>query len=232
MSIEVLFVDNHLLVVRKPAGLLTQADRTGDPSLLDLCREYVKQHFNKPGNVFLGLVHRLDRPVSGVMVLARTSKAAARLSTQFRTRQVRKIYWALVQGTVPPHGTLVDQIVRHGVTSHVTRGGKGARAELDFRRLACWQDMSWVEVVLGTGRHHQIRVQFAHYGHPVVGDLRYGATQRFTRHALALHARALTLTHPTHLTRLTFTAEPEECWPAPCKQATDQEATTPRHPMV
>jgi RluA family pseudouridine synthase len=232
MKVDVLFVDNHLLVVRKPAGLLTQADRTGDPSLLELCRAYVKQQFDKPGNVFLGLVHRLDRPASGVMVLARTSKAAARLTTQFRTRQVRKIYWALVQGEVPAQGTLVDQVVRHGVTSHVTRGTKGALATLEFRRLRYWQDVSWVEIVFGTGRHHQIRVQFAHYGHPVLGDLRYGATQQFTRHAVALHARALTIAHPTRLTNLTFIAEPEDFWPPQCKHVTDTEATVARDMLV
>lgn len=219
MTLTVLFVDNHLLAVCKPAGMPTQADRSGDPSLLAVCRDYVKQRFHKPGKVYLGLVHRLDRPVSGVVVLARTSKAAARLSAQFRLRQVTKIYWALVEGEVPVAGTLVDRIVRTGVSSHIGQGGKGLPAELHFRRLGYWQGMSWVEIALGTGRHHQIRVQFAHYGHPVVGDRRYGSRQAFAPHALALHARSLTLTHPTRHETMTFTAEPESFWPQPFREA-------------
>jgi RluA family pseudouridine synthase len=213
VTFTVLYVDNHLLAVCKPAGMLTQGDRTGDTSLLELCRTYVKQHFNKPGNVFLGLVHRLDRPVSGVVVLARTSKAAARLSAQFRARQVEKTYWALVEGEIPAEGSLVDCIGRRGVTSHIAKETPGVRAELHFTRLGYRQGISWVEINLGTGRHHQIRVQFAHYGYPIVGDLRYGATQPFTRHALALHARALSLSHPTRAQALTFIAEPERHWP-------------------
>lgn len=206
-------MDNHLLVVCKPTGLLMQADRTGDVSLLELCRAYVKQTFNKPGKVFLGLVHRLDRPVSGVVVFARTSKAAARLSAQFRLRQVSKIYWALVAGKVSATGTLVDRVVRTGVHSRIGETGAGQLAELRFRRLGYGQEMSWVEIELGTGRHHQIRVQFAHYGHPVVGDRRYGSTRPFTPGTIALHARALTLSHPTRHAAMTFTAEPGSDWP-------------------
>jgi RluA family pseudouridine synthase len=213
VTFTVLYIDNHLLAVCKPAGMLTQGDRTGDISLLELCRTYVKQQFNKPGNVFLGLVHRLDRPVSGVVVLARTSKAAARLSAQFRARQVEKTYWALVEGKTPAEGSLVDRIGRRGATSHIAQETPGVLAELHFTRLGYRQGISWVEINLGTGRHHQIRVQFAHYGYPIVGDLRYGATQPFTRHALALHARALSLRHPTRSQVLTFIAEPESHWP-------------------
>jgi RluA family pseudouridine synthase len=213
MTFTVLYIDNHLLAVCKPAGLLTQGDRTGDTSLLELCRAYVKQRFNKPGRVFLGLVHRLDRPVSGVVVFARTSKAAARLAAQFRARQVHKVYWALVEGQVPAAGTLVDRITRTGSRSYIVHDASGGLAELRFRRLDYVQGRSWVEINLGTGRHHQIRVQFAHYGHPLVGDRRYGATQAFTPRAIALHARALRLTHPTRAETLTFTAEPENHWP-------------------
>ena len=213
MTFTVLYVDNHLLAVCKPAGMLTQGDRTGDTSLLELCRTYVKQQFNKPGNVFLGLVHRLDRPVSGVVVLARTSKAAARLAAQFRARQIQKTYWALVEGKIPAEGILVDRLGRRGATSHIAKETPGVLAELQFTRLGYCQRISWVEVNLVTGRHHQIRVQFAHYGYPLVGDLRYGATQPYTRHALGLHARALSLRHPTRPQPLTFIAEPESHWP-------------------
>jgi 23S rRNA pseudouridine1911/1915/1917 synthase len=213
VTFRVLYIDNHLLAVCKPAGMLTQGDRTGDISLLERCRIYVKQQFNKPGNVFLGLVHRLDRPVSGVVVLARTSKAAARLSAQFRARQVQKTYWALVEGKIPAEGSLVDCIGRIGARGHIAKETPGVLAELQFTRLGYHQGISWVEINLGTGRHHQIRVQFAHYGYPLVGDIRYGATCPFTRHALALHARALSLSHPTRPQALTFIAEPERHWP-------------------
>ena len=212
-TLEVLYIDNHLLVVRKPACILVQGDRTGDTSLLDYAREYIKDKFNKPGNVYLGLVHRLDRPTSGVVVFALTSKAAKRLSEQFRVRHVRKIYWALVEGEVPTEGTLVDRIRRHGRTSHVTKGAGGQHAELSFRRLRYRKGVSWVEIELATGRHHQIRVQFARRGHPVLGDFRYGSKVKFGQKALALHARSLTIIHPTRKEEMTFVAELESFWP-------------------
>ncbi len=214
-TIESLFVDNHLFVVRKPTGMLVQGDRTGDRSLLDWGREYVKEKYRKPGNVYLGLVHRLDRPVSGVVVFARTSKAAGRLAEQFRTRQVRKVYWAVVEGKIPGEGRLVDRLVRRGATSRIATGGEGQEAELSFRRLDAAGGRSWVEIELDTGRHHQIRVQFAHLGHPVIGDFRYGSKVQFPQRALALHARSLSLNHPTKREPMTFTAEPEPFWPVP-----------------
>jgi RluA family pseudouridine synthase len=214
---DVLFLDNHLLVVCKPAGMLTQADRSGDLSLLEAGRAYIKQRFQKPGNVFLGLVHRLDRPVSGVVVFARTSKAAARLSAQFRQRQVTKVYWALVQGRVAEEGVFLDRLRRTGVHSQIVSQASGQVAELRFRRLGYGHGVSWVEIDLSTGRHHQIRVQFAHHGHPVVGDRRYGATVPFAPGVLALHARALTIVHPTRHTPMTFTAEPARLWQWPVR---------------
>ena len=210
---EVLFLDEDLLAVCKPAGMLVQGDRTGDPTLLAQAREYLKRKFHSPDEVYLGLVHRLDRPTSGVTVFARTSKAAAHLSAQFHNRTVRKTYWALVEGKVPDEGTWVDNIVRMGVTSRVARRGEGQEAELYFRCLGHRNDISWVEIEPYTGRHHQIRVQFAYRGYPVVGDLRYGAEMKFGQKALALHARALTITHPTQGTKMTFTAEPARLWP-------------------
>ena len=212
-TLKILYTDNHLLVVRKPAGLLVQGDRTGDTSLLDCARQYIKDQFNKPGNVYLGLVHRLDRPTSGVVVFALTSKAAKRLSEQFREGNIRKIYWALVQGKTPPEGTLVDRIRRHGPKSHISKGTDGQYAELSFRRLRYRKGMSWIEIELATGRHHQIRVQFAHRGHPVIGDFRYGSKIKFGQRALALHARSLTISHPTRKEEMTFVAGLEPFWP-------------------
>jgi len=211
--LETIYTDNHLLVVRKPAGMLVQGDHTGDISLFDLARGYIKEKHNKPGNVYLGLVHRLDRPASGVIVFALSSKAAKRLSEQFRERHARKVYWALIEGKAPREGKLVDSIARRGSTSHVIDSGEGQHAELSFQRLGFHRGVSWVEVELATGRHHQIRVQFASRGTPVVGDFRYGSKMKFGKRALALHARSLTIVHPTHKETLTFVAEPEPFWP-------------------
>jgi 23S rRNA pseudouridine1911/1915/1917 synthase len=210
---DVLYVDNHLLVVNKPSGTLVQGDRTGDRSLLEESKDYVKVAFDKPGNVFLGLVHRLDRPTSGVIVFARTSKAASRLSDQFRRREIKKTYWALVEGKVPPHGRLEDWLIRDGQTSKVSNGTEGQKAALEFKRLTFDQGISWLEVDLESGRHHQVRVQFSHRGHPVIGDLRYGSRVSFPNKAIALHARSLVLTHPTRKEEMRFEAEPEDFWP-------------------
>ena len=193
--------------------MLVQGDRTGDTSLLDCAREYIKDKFNKPGNVYLGLVHRLDRPTSGVVVFALTSKAAKRLSEQFRVGSVRQIYWALVEGKAPKEGTLVDWLRRRGPTSHLVKGTNGQRAELSFRRLRYRKGVSWVEIELATGRHHQIRVQFSHRGYPVIGDFRYGSKIKFGQKALALHARSLTINHPTRKEEMTFVAGLESFWP-------------------
>lgn len=193
--------------------MLVQGDRTGDTSLLDCAREYIKDKFNKPGNVYLGLVHRLDRPTSGVVVFALTSKAAKRLSEQFRVGRVRKIYWALVEGKTPKEGILVDWLRRRGPTSHLVKGTNGQRAELSFRRLRYRKGVSWVEIELATGRHHQIRVQFSHRGYPVIGDFRYGSKIKFGQKALALHARSLTINHPTRKEEMTFVAKLESFWP-------------------
>jgi len=209
---QIIYCDNHLFVLNKPAGLLVQGDRSGDLSLLDLARAYIKEKYNKPGNVYLGLVHRLDRPVSGVVVLARTSKAAARLSQQFKSRKVTKIYHAMVEGKVAKEGRWFDNIVRNGVTSRVTEQEEGLPAELTFCRLNYFDGISHVEIDLATGRHHQIRVQFASRGYPVLGDFRYGSRVKFGDKALALHARILSLTHPTKEEKMTFTAEYPESW--------------------
>jgi 23S rRNA pseudouridine1911/1915/1917 synthase len=211
--LTVLYLDNHLLVVRKPAGMLVQGDDTGDASLLELARAYLKARFDKPGNVFLGLVHRLDRPVSGVVVLARTSKAAARLSRQFSTRQTTKIYWALVAGRPPDNGRLSDRIVRNGPNSRIGDGACGQTAELRYQRLRYHDGISLLKVELVTGRHHQIRVQFASRGFPVLGDFRYGSKTTFPNRSIALHAHELTFTHPVRQESMTFQADPEPFWP-------------------
>ena len=210
--IPVLYEDNHLLVVNKPAGLLVQKDNSGDPDLLTLCKAYLKDRYKKPGNVYLGLVHRLDRPVSGTVVLARTSKAAARLSEQIRLRTVEKKYIALVEGEVPQQGVWVDNIRRRKSHSFIDENGK--IAELRFIRKVYDGNISLVEIILVTGRHHQIRLQFAHRGHPLLGDYRYNdRAQPFGDREIALHAAAYCCSHPTRQEQMIFSCLPGMAWP-------------------
>lgn len=216
MMPEVLYLDNHLLVINKPAGLLAQADRTGDPDVVTLGKAFLKAHFRKPGNVFLGLVHRLDRPASGVMVMARTSKAAARLSAQFRERTVTKEYLCLVEGRMADAaGRFEDRLEKQGRTVRVVGPTQGQRAALGWRLIRCGPDWSLVAVTLETGRPHQIRVQFAHRGHPLWGDFRYGARRPFDGRNLALHCYRLALDHPTRRHRMAWTASLPATWQGP-----------------
>lgn len=214
-DLDVVYLDNHLLAIAKPPGLLSQADRTGDPDVVTLGKRYLKTRFNKPGNVFLGLVHRLDRPASGLMVLARTSKAAARLAEQFKRRTVQKRYILLVEGELRGAGLKQDFLVKNkGHVRVVPEGTAGAkRAELQWRSIACRDRLTLVEVQLKTGRAHQIRVQLAHLGHPILGDFRYGARRELDGRNLALHAYHLAVTHPTKRERIGWSAAPPPSWP-------------------
>ncbi len=214
--LEVLFEDNHCLAVLKPARVLTAGDRTGDVSLLEMAREYLKEKYQKPGNVFVGLVHRLDRPVSGVVLFARTSKAAARLSEQFREGTVRKVYRAIVAGNVAdPDGEFVDWLVKNentNVVRSVASGSPGARkSRLRFRRLKSANGLTLLEITPETGRSHQIRVQLAVRGHPIYGDKKYGS-QHALRGAIALQAAELTFDHPTRHEPVTVTAPDPSSW--------------------
>ena len=210
----VLFCDNHLLVVDKPAGMPTQADISGDLDLLTDGKRYLKSRFRKPGQVFLGLVHRLDRPVSGVLVMARTSKAAARLSDQFRVRDVTKKYFAMVEGSTGPAGRETAYVrKRGGGVVLASAGEEGAQyAELGWVKIADHEGSSILEVDLLTGRKHQIRFQLSAMGHPIVGDRRYGAKTPFVDRNIALHCFALSLDHPTRGTRLTWRSLPPKSW--------------------
>src|SRR4051812_15882164 len=177
----ILYEDNHCLAVDKPAGLLTQGDRTGEPTLVDWARESLRTRYHKPGNVFVGLVHRLDRPVSGVVLLARTSKAAARLSEQFRAGTVEKLYWAIVEGVCRDEaGEWVDWLWKdrgRNVVRTVPAGTAAAQeARLAYRVLEKGRRWTSLELRPITGRSHQLRVQLAARGLPIVGDRKYGAT--------------------------------------------------------
>ena len=214
----VFYADNHLLVLYKPSGLLIQGDRTDDVSLLDLGKHWLKARYGKPGRVFLGMVHRLDRPVAGVILFCRTSKAAGRVSEQIRTGQIKKTYVAVVDGLLKASaGQRVNHLERMGTSSRIVphSTAKSREARLSFRCLDTYRNRSLVEIDLETGRHHQIRVQLAHMGHPIIGDLRYGASEPMPQKQIALLARALTITHPVRSTPLTFSTPCPRGWPWP-----------------
>ena len=204
--LTILYEDNHCLALFKTAGVLTAGDKTGDVSLLDLARQYIREKYHKPGNVYLGVVHRLDRPVSGVVLFARTSKAAARLSEQFRSGTVTKVYHALVEGCPKQTtGEWIDVLVKdreRNVVRTVPEGAAGARqAVLEYRVLRRTATRSLLEIRPRTGRAHQIRVQLAARGLPIVGDVKYGARRRpariSQRATLARHASE-SATRPEH----------------------------------
>ncbi len=212
-ALDVLHVDNHVIAVAKPAGVPTAPDASGDPSLLDLAREWVRIEFEKPGAAFLGLVHRLDRPVSGVVVFARTSKGAARLSAQFRERATRKVYWGVVAGRPAQREGLVEQwLVKDERANRVRAapsGSAGAKqARTRWRVLAEGATRTLVELVPETGRAHQLRAACATLGLPLLGDLKYGATEPLPDASIALHARRLEIAHPTSGERLVLEAAP------------------------
>lgn len=208
--IDIIFEDNHLLVIDKPAGLLSQEDHTGEPDVLTICKKYIKETYDKPGNVWMGLVHRLDRPVSGVMVLAKTSKAASRISEQIRKRTVIKIYHAIVSGKTPASAVWTDHLTKDS-SSNISRvskpGGDAKESSLSFSTLSYHKeaDYSLVEVALKTGRAHQIRVQFSSRNHPIAGDQKYGANSQ-KKMDIALRAAELRLEHPTMKTKLILKA--------------------------
>ena len=215
--LDVLYEDNHLLVLNKPAGLPTMGTPDGTPTLLTAAKDYIKEKYHKPGNVYLGVMSRLDAPVTGVVLLARTSKAAARMTEQFRTHAVEKTYWALVEGTPqPPSGSYTDWLVqdeRHRRMHVVESAHAGAKeARLAYRLLSSDGRISLLEVELETGRKHQIRLQMAHHGHPVIGDHKYGSQRKFSS-GIALHARRLVVAHPTRGEALVFEAPPPKSWP-------------------
>jgi 23S rRNA pseudouridine1911/1915/1917 synthase len=221
--LQILFEDHHLLVLNKPAPLLTQAP-LGVPSLEAMAKAYIKAKYQKPAGVYLGIPHRLDRPVSGVVCFARNTKAAQRIHAQFQEHRVRKVYWALVEGDVQPEAdTWEDWVRKMPEESRVVRaaeGEPGAKlAMLGLRVLKRLGDATLLELAPLTGRMHQLRVQAAWRGHPVLGDAAYGSTRPFGPPAelprdrvIALHARSLTVTHPFTKKELTWIAEVPGYW--------------------
>lgn len=208
---DVVYEDNHLIIVNKSSSEIVQGDKTGDKPLSEIVKEYIKQKYHKPGNVFLGVVHRLDRPVSGLVVFARTSKALARLNEMFRTKEVHKTYWAIV-GNCPPteEGELVHWLVRNEKQNKSYAYDKekpeAKKAILDYKLIGRSERYFLLEVDLKTGRHHQIRCQLAKMGCPIKGDLKYGSPRTNPDGSICLHARRVRFVHPVSKQEIDVTA--------------------------
>lgn len=224
----VLYEDNHLIIVNKQAGEIVQGDKTGDTPLSDIVKDWLKEKHNKPGNVYLGVVHRLDRPVSGVVLFAKTSKALPRLNKMFAEHdKVSKTYWAIVQNRPQASkGTLTHWLTRqekNNTARAYDREVPGAKkAVLDYELIASGDRYHLLEIHLHTGRHHQIRCQLAKMGCPIKGDLKYGAPRSNPDGSISLHARNLTLEHPVSHETISVTAPvpDDRLWRALCKEAT------------
>ena len=198
---EVVYEDNHIIIINKTCHEIVQGDKTGDTPLSETIKAWLKEKYNKPGNVFVGVTHRLDRPVSGLVVFAKTSKALSRLNEMFRTGQVRKTYWAIVRNEPPQQqGTLVHYLTRNEKnnksTAYISPRTGAQRAELDYRLIATGNNYRLLEIDLKTGRHHQIRCQLSKMGCPIKGDLKYGAERSNADGGISLHARRLQFEHP------------------------------------
>lgn len=220
MNVKVIYEDNHLLVVEKPVNLLTQADITGDADLLSLLKADLKKRNNKPGNAFLGLVHRLDRPVGGVMVFAKTSKAASRLSDQIRKRELEKSYLAVIHGKLDKQEDKLEHYLSKDPNTNtvynVLESVPGAKkAELYYKLLDYRKGLCLVKIVLITGRSHQIRVQFASEGNHVFGDRKYGDTSKMLTNEknLALWSEKISFKHPVRDKKMTFHCKPPDNQP-------------------
>ena len=213
-KLKVIFEDNHIIVVEKEPNIPSQSDKTGDMDMLTIVKQYIKEKYQKPGNVYVGLVHRLDRPVGGIMVFAKTSKAASRLSNQVREKSIKKKYLAVVDGKIEKvKGILEDYLYkdeRNNISKVVSKEKKNAKlAKLDYEVLAYNEvkNLSLVKINLHTGRHHQIRVQLSHAGHSIFGDQKYGT--RGQGKQIALWAYELTIEHPITKQEMTFKSIPE-----------------------
>ncbi len=210
---KIVFEDNHLLVINKKAGELAQGDETGDVPLIDSLKEFIKIRDQKPGNVFLGLVHRLDRPTSGILVFAKTGKALARMNEMFKTREVQKAYWAIVEGKPESQSGRLEHYLKKNpknnkVTVYTKPTQEAKLAILEYKVLGDLDNYSLLEVDLFTGRSHQIRSQLSFIGHPIKGDLKYGAKRSNPDGSISLHARKISFIHPVKKEELTIIAPP------------------------
>ncbi|WP_308272172.1 RluA family pseudouridine synthase [Prevotella sp.] len=208
---NVVYEDNHIIIVNKQSGEIVQGDKTGDTPLSDIVKQYIKEKYNKPGNVFLGVVHRLDRPVSGLVVFAKTSKALSRLNEMFRAGDVHKTYWAIVKkNDIAPEATLTDWLTRNERQNksyaHNREVPGAKKAVLSYKVRSMSDNYMLLEVRLMTGRHHQIRCQLAHMGCPIKGDLKYGSPRSNPDGSISLMSRRVEFVHPVSKETITVEA--------------------------
>ncbi len=210
-NLQVLYEDNHIIVVNKRVGDIVQGDKTGDSPLSDIVKSYIKDKYNKPGNVYLGVVHRLDRPTSGLVIFAKTSKVLPRLNSLFVSKKITKTYWAIVKNKPPrPQDALVNWLRKNPKNNKAyvfnSEVENSKKAILHFKTLKKLDHYYLLEINLETGRHHQIRAQLSNIGCPIKGDLKYGATRSNKDAGINLHARHICFTHPVKKTHISITA--------------------------
>jgi len=212
-NLQILFEDNHLIIINKRAGDIVQGDKTGDKPLSEIVKSYIKDKYNKPGEVYLGVVHRLDRPTSGIVVFARTSKALTRLNEALKEKKIKKTYWAMVKNPVTSiSGTLVHYLIKNPKnnksTAYSSESKGSKKAVLHYKLIKKLDKYSLLEIDLETGRHHQIRVQLSKIGLHIKGDLKYGFNRSNKNGGIHLHARGISFLHPVRKERMTFLAPP------------------------
>lgn len=210
-NLKILYEDNHLIAVFKRAGDISQKDKTGDPCLTDIIKEFIKIRDNKPGNVFLGLIHRIDRPTSGILVFAKTSKALDRMNKMFRDREIEKTYWAIVEKHPSPEQSSIQNWLKKNANqnkSYVTKEGdpNAKKAISHYTTLSKGDNFSLLDVKIETGRHHQIRTHLSSIGHPIRGDVKYGARRSNSDLSIDLLARSISFIHPVQKERITITS--------------------------
>ncbi|MGY8980294.1 MAG: RluA family pseudouridine synthase [Flavobacteriales bacterium] len=215
--LEVIYEDNHLIAINKKSGDISQGDKTGDLPLSDYIKEYLKKKYNKLGNVYLGTIHRIDRPTSGVLVFAKTSKALSRMNELFRENKIQKTYWAVVKNQTPKtQGSLKNYLSKNNKQnkSYVCQENEGKLAELEYQTIKKLKNYYFLEIKPKTGRHHQIRVQLSNIGCPIKGDLKYGDKRSNKDQSIHLHARKIEFTHPVSKEILIITAPtpPDIIW--------------------
>lgn len=210
-NLQVLHEDNHIIVVNKRSGDIVQGDKTKDKPLLDIVKEYIKEKYNKPGNVFLGTVHRLDRPTSGIVIFAKTSKALERLNKMLREKKIKKTYWAIVKSNLKKKDDTLTNFLKKNPKNNKSTAYKneitGSKfAVLHYKTIKELNHYTLLEIDLETGRHHQIRCQLANIGNPIKGDLKYGFKRSNKNGGIHLHAREIKFTHPVHKKQINITA--------------------------
>jgi len=211
-NLQVIFEDNHLIIINKRIGDIVQGDKTGDKALSDVVKEYLKEKYQKPGDAFIGVIHRLDRPTSGLVVFAKTSKALTRMNESFKNRTTQKIYWAIVKNDLPKANDTLTHFLTRNSKNNTSKAflkevPESKKAILDYQILKKIDHYTLLEVNLHTGRHHQIRAQLSAIGCPIKGDLKYGFPRSNPDAGICLHAYSITFTHPVTLVEMSFLAK-------------------------